>query len=143
MPATYQARLSTLSTAAIRVSSKFSNTSYLSTTFSRPICYAVISRPWIDAFPAISLAIPGWIGDIWESVLRAVPKKKTSHMKKRSRQRAGKALKDVTSLGRCSGCGHTKRAHVLCPYCVKEIRDIWKGLAEKKTAEKPADSSDT
>ena len=32
---------------------------------------------------------------------------------------AGKALKDVTALNRCSACGHVKRAHVLCPYCVK------------------------
>ncbi len=32
---------------------------------------------------------------------------------------AGKALKDVTALNRCSACGHVKKAHVLCPYCVK------------------------
>jgi ribosomal protein L32 len=32
---------------------------------------------------------------------------------------AGKALKDVTALNRCSACGHVKRAHVLCPYCVQ------------------------
>lgn len=32
---------------------------------------------------------------------------------------AGKALKDVTSLNKCSACGHVKRAHLLCPYCVK------------------------
>jgi ribosomal protein L32 len=32
---------------------------------------------------------------------------------------AGKALKDVTALNRCSACGHIKRAHVLCPYCMK------------------------
>jgi ribosomal protein L32 len=32
---------------------------------------------------------------------------------------AGKALKDVTALNRCSACGHVKRAHLLCPYCVK------------------------
>lgn len=58
-----------------------------------------------------------WLGDIWDSVLKAVPKKKTSHMKKRHRQMAGKALKDVTALNTCSSCGRTKRAHVLCPYC--------------------------
>jgi ribosomal protein L32 len=56
---------------------------------------------------------------IWESILRAVPKKKTSHMKQRSRRMAGKALKDVTALNKCSACGHVKRAHLLCPYCVK------------------------
>ncbi|RKF72463.1 putative meiotic recombination protein ski8 [Golovinomyces cichoracearum] len=71
--------------------------------------------------PAISINVPDWIGNLWESVLRAVPKKKTSHSKKRSRQRAGKALKDVTSLNKCSGCGHylmLRNAHdfVYCRY---------------------------
>jgi large subunit ribosomal protein L32 len=68
---------------------------------------------------AIQLKIPTRLGDLWESLLRAVPKKKTSYMKKRSRFMAGKALKDVTALNRCSACGHAKRAHILCPYCVK------------------------
>jgi large subunit ribosomal protein L32 len=68
---------------------------------------------------AIQLKIPTLLGDLWESLLRAVPKKKTSYMKKRSRFMAGKALKDVTALNRCSACGHVKRAHILCPYCVK------------------------
>ena len=39
-------------------------------------------------------------------------------MKKRHRQYAGKALKDVTALNKCSACGNVKRAHLLCPYCV-------------------------
>ena len=68
--------------------------------------------------PAIVISIPSIFSDIWDSVLRAVPKKKTSHMKKRHRQLAGKALKDVTALNTCSGCGRAKRAHILCPYCV-------------------------
>ncbi|EON62752.1 hypothetical protein W97_01977 [Coniosporium apollinis CBS 100218] len=79
-------------------------------------------------FPSITLPIPvaaivglsSILSDIWESILRAVPKKKTSHMKKRQRQMAsGKHLKDVTELNKCSGCGRVKRAHVLCPYCVQ------------------------
>jgi ribosomal protein L32 len=69
--------------------------------------------------PAGLLAIPGFLGDLWDGLLNAVPKKKTSHMKKRHRQMAGKALKDVTALNKCSACGRTKRAHVLCPYCVQ------------------------
>ncbi|KAE8379467.1 hypothetical protein BDV26DRAFT_259528 [Aspergillus bertholletiae] len=73
-----------------------------------------------------SLNIPGLLSDIWDSVLRAVPKKKTSHMKKRHRQMAGKALKDVKSLNTCSGCGQIKRAHVLCPHCVENIKKQWK-----------------
>jgi len=48
-------------------------------------------------------------------------------MKKRHRQMAGKGLKDVTSLNRCSACGHIKRAHLLCPYCVNEIKMMFKG----------------
>jgi ribosomal protein L32 len=64
-------------------------------------------------------SIPSLLEEIWDGILRAVPKKKTSHMKKRHRQMAGKALKDVTELNRCSGCGRMKRAHLLCPYCVQ------------------------
>lgn len=72
--------------------------------------------------PAIQLGLPSLgslLGDIWESVLKAVPKKKTSHSKKRHRQLAGKALKDVTNLCKCPACGETKRMHHLCPHCVK------------------------
>lgn len=98
---------------------------------------------------AISLNIPSLLSGIWESILRAVPKKKTSHMKKRHRFMAGKALKDVTSLNKCSACGNVKRAHLLCPYCVRgmilcpygwsnclpdspEIRDMWLGRTKEK-----------
>ncbi|KAJ5369599.1 54S ribosomal protein L32 [Penicillium cosmopolitanum] len=81
--------------------------------------------PFAFALP-ISITIPPLLADLWESVLRAVPKKKTSHMKKRHRQMAGKALKDVQSLNKCPGCGQVKRAHLLCPHCVRDIRDSWK-----------------
>ncbi|KAJ5799147.1 uncharacterized protein N7518_001215 [Penicillium psychrosexuale] len=77
---------------------------------------------------SISLNIPSLLSDLWDSVLRAVPKKKTSHMKKRHRQMAGKALKDVKSLNRCPGCGQIKRAHLLCPTCVKDIKESWRTL---------------
>ena len=63
-------------------------------------------------------SIPSLLEDIWESILKAVPKKKTSHMKKRHRQMAGKALKDVTALCKCPACGATKRMHYLCPECL-------------------------
>ncbi|RAK93605.1 WD domain protein [Aspergillus costaricaensis CBS 115574] len=76
------------------------------------------SHNWLKP-AAISLSIPGIMEGLWDSVLRAVPKKKTSHMKKRHRQMAGKALKDVKSLSTCSGCGQVKRSHVLCPHCVE------------------------
>ncbi|KAL8725389.1 MAG: hypothetical protein Q9181_006440 [Wetmoreana brouardii] len=45
-------------------------------------------------------ALPSFLSDLWESLLRAVPKKKTSHRKKRQRFLAGKALQDVTSLNK-------------------------------------------
>ncbi|ROT42360.1 ribosomal L32p family protein [Sodiomyces alkalinus F11] len=76
--------------------------------------------------PAVQLNIPAWLGDIWESILRAVPKKKTTHSKKRSRLMAGKALKDVTSLCKCPGCGQVKRQHVLCPHCMEQIKTMWR-----------------
>lgn len=72
-----------------------------------------------SVLPAALLPIPSLLGELWDGLLRAVPKKKTSHMKKRHRQMAGKALKDVTALNKCSACGRAKRAHVLCPYCVQ------------------------
>lgn len=68
--------------------------------------------------PSISISIPGFLSEIWEGILKAVPKKKTSHMKKRHRQLAGKALKDVKAVCSCPGCGRPKKAHFLCPYCV-------------------------
>ncbi|KAK4955469.1 hypothetical protein LTR28_006040 [Elasticomyces elasticus] len=56
------------------------------------------SQPKQWFLPSIFIPIPAFVSGIWDSVLRAVPKKKTSHMKKRHRQMAGKALKDVTAL---------------------------------------------
>ncbi|KAK6430682.1 hypothetical protein LTR95_013159 [Oleoguttula sp. CCFEE 5521] len=84
--------------------------------------------------PAALIPIPGILEGLWEGILRAVPKKKTSHMKKRHRFMAGKGLKDVTALNKCSACGKLKRAHVLCPYCVQSIRQ-WFGNGFKTEAE--------
>jgi large subunit ribosomal protein L32 len=70
------------------------------------------------AIPSLSLPSLPSLGDIWEGILKAVPKKKTSYRKKRQRFMAGKGLKEITSLNRCSACGRVKRAHILCPYCV-------------------------
>ncbi|KAK3710094.1 Ski complex subunit Rec14 [Vermiconidia calcicola] len=104
-------------------------------------------------FPAALTPIPSllselWEGsrleglsgaDIWDGLLNAVPKKKTSHMKKRHRQLAsGKHLRDVTALNKCSACGRAKRAHVLCPYCVQSIRR-WFGTNFKSAKELDAE----
>ena len=70
------------------------------------------------ALPSLSLPSFPSLWDIWEGVLKAVPKKKTSHMKKRHRFMAGKAIKEITALNRCPACRRVKRAHILCPFCV-------------------------
>ncbi|CAM1504015.1 Fc.00g016060.m01.CDS01 [Cosmosporella sp. VM-42] len=83
-------------------------------------------------FPSLAIAIPGLsinlptLEDIWEGILRAVPKNKVSHSKKRSRQMAGKALKDVNHLCRCPGCGEIKRTHRLCQTCLEQMKRIWR-----------------
>ena len=79
----------------------------------QPILYTPIAIPG-----AIRIGVPSILAEIWESILRAVPKKKTSHRKKRQRFLAGKGLKDATALNKCSACGNVKKAHVLCPFCV-------------------------
>lgn len=79
----------------------------------QPISYTLIAIP-----ATIRIGVPSILAEIWESILRAVPKKKTSHRKKRQRFLAGKGLKDVTALNKCSACGNVKRAHILCPFCV-------------------------
>jgi large subunit ribosomal protein L32 len=70
------------------------------------------------AIPSLSLPSFPSLAEIWDGILKAVPKKKTSYRKKRQRFMAGKGLKDVTALNRCSACGRVKRLHILCPYCV-------------------------
>lgn len=105
-------RLLSFSPAAGQWSQFLQSSSVLTQTLFRPV--------------GLSLTIPGLLSDIWDSVLRAVPKKKVSHMKRRHRQMAGKALKDVKNLNTCSGCGQVKRAHVLCPHCVAGMTLLWK-----------------
>lgn len=79
---------------------------------------SIIQRYSETLLRPFAITLPWALSDIWESVLRAVPKKKTTHNKKRHRQMAGKALQDVTALNSCSGCGRVKRAHTICVYCI-------------------------
>lgn len=81
--------------------------------------YSIFTRPLLTT--AISINLPGFLSDIWEGILNAVPKKKTSHMKKRHRQLAGKALKDVIAVVNCPACGRPKRSHLLCPHCLARL----------------------
>src|SRR5688572_16037410 len=51
--------------------------------------------------------------EILGPILWAVPKKKTSHSKKRMRS-ANKGLKDKTNIVNCPGCGQKHLIHHLC-----------------------------
>ncbi|KAH7039971.1 uncharacterized protein B0I36DRAFT_259109 [Microdochium trichocladiopsis] len=105
----------------------------LPATFSSPLQTSLsairLGSGPLPVIPALAIAIPSAIqtipsilGDIWEGILKAVPKSKTSHMKKRHRQMAGKALKDVTNLNKCPACGGIKKMHTLCPTCLSRIQ---------------------
>ena len=57
---------------------------------------------------------------LWDSaVLWAVPKKRTSHSKKRMRM-AHKYLKPIHHYRVCSECNNLKLMHVLCGHCLKQ-----------------------
>lgn len=77
--------------------------------------------------PAIGTAITNlssFISTLWESVLKAAPKKKQSYARKRDRQLANKGLKDITNVMPCPSCGRPKRAHALCEHCVARESDF-------------------
>lgn len=108
------------------------SSSRLATLYTRNFTHQFLPALPI-ALPGVSLNIPTLLGDIWESILRAVPKKKTSHSKKRHRQMAGKALQDVNHLCKCPGCGAVKRTHRLCSNCLEgmhhaTIAEVWDGI---------------
>ncbi|OAQ80240.1 meiotic recombination protein Ski8/Rec14 [Purpureocillium lilacinum] len=114
---------------ATSVVSRLSSPSVLATSRWATLYSRVVSPSFL---PSLAIAIPGvslnlpTLDDIWESVLRAVPKNKVSHSRKRHRQMAGKALKDVNNLCKCPGCGETKRTHRLCQRCLEDMKRIWR-----------------
>ena len=55
----------------------------------------------------------------WDSFLWAVPKKRTSHSKKRMRM-THKYLKPIHHYTTCPKCQNLKLLHVLCGHCLKE-----------------------
>lgn len=88
---------------------------------------------------------PG-LAEINIGMLLAAPKKKTSHQKKRQRLLADNAnrnnVKFLNNLNKCPSCGHYKRMNTLCPFCVGEIRHIWKThLANKVEVKETVDST--
>ncbi|KAI0384813.1 hypothetical protein F5Y04DRAFT_247854 [Hypomontagnella monticulosa] len=125
MAAIQQLRMASIFSSLFpRIATTNFNSSFRSTVLYTQ--YTQDSR--LPLIPALAIAIPGAIsripellGDLWEGILRAVPKKKTSHMKKRHRQMAGKALRDVTALNKCPACGGVKKMHTLCSNCMGRI----------------------
>lgn len=135
MAAAHVTTRSILSSFLPRLSpSTTSSTSRFTTLYSRQLSHPLLPSIAFAIPSAIHLNVPGLLEGIWESILRAVPKKKTSHMKQRSRRMAGKGMKDVTALNKCSACGHVKRAHLLCPYCVKGKQNQEPGYATAYTS---------
>ncbi|RKP27294.1 hypothetical protein SYNPS1DRAFT_12904 [Syncephalis pseudoplumigaleata] len=59
--------------------------------------------------------------ELWESILRAVPKKKTSHSKKRMRS-SNKGLKNRTDIVACPGCGRDRMMGHVCRHCLRDIK---------------------
>lgn len=86
---------------------------------------------------------PSILSQWLHGILLAAPKKKTTHRKKRSRMLGGwhsmKNAQPWNNLNKCPSCGHYKRAHTLCMYCVGQIRYIWKNqlIKESKKVEGP------
>lgn len=76
----------------------------------------------------------------------AVPKKKTSKSKSKSRRAANTKLTPVV-LTKCPKCGEPKRAHLVCSFCGyykgKKILDIESKLDKKlKKAEKNKEATE-
>ncbi|ODV83632.1 hypothetical protein CANARDRAFT_29857 [[Candida] arabinofermentans NRRL YB-2248] len=67
-------------------------------------------------------------------ILKAAPKKKVSHMKRRTRLYAPgkKQVKLNNNLNRCPSCGNYKRSHFLCMHCVSEIKKLWKDTEKEQ-----------
>lgn len=109
------------------------------------VANALVPQWGISGIPAIKLGVsipqgllPEWLSqeqdqqEISDSkddgILKAAPKKKVSHMKRRQRLYGpgDKHVKLQNNLNRCPACGHYKRSHTLCMNCVNQIRHFWK-----------------
>lgn len=62
-------------------------------------------------------------------ILRAVPKKKPSYSRTRTKLYApgDKKIQHLDNIVRCPACGHVKRSHFMCMNCFAEIRMFLKG----------------
>jgi len=87
------------------------------------------SRPVFSPFtwePFNQLSSLFGLRELLESILWAVPKKKTSHSKKGMRL-SNKGLKNITSIETCPACERPKRMHHLCLYCYRQLKYQFKG----------------
>ena len=68
-------------------------------------------------------------------ILRAVPKKKVTHCRKRKRQMdTSKQYKLKLNLNCCPSCGRVKKSHFICHHCALEIRNFWRKLDSTENA---------
>ncbi|KAJ2720141.1 hypothetical protein GGI07_004785 [Coemansia sp. Benny D115] len=121
-----QSTRSFLRTAALsRVSHTFGLPSTISTGPLTAAAAGLVARTRVVSALGIGL---GLLGDLLgEMVLRAVPKQRTSHSKKRKRM-AGKGLKNRQDLVPCPGCGHPKLAAHICKSCYSDIKKKLKAM---------------
>ena len=100
------------------VSRDFSNTP--STLFPPNISTDIILLPSLMPFLQECDITPG-PKTIWDGILLwAVPKRRTSHSKKRMRM-AHKYLKPKHHYQTCQQCGNLKLQHMLCSHCFREV----------------------
>ncbi len=75
----------------------------------------------------------------------AVPKKKTSKRKSKTRRAANMKVKPIM-LTKCPKCGEPKKAHVVCSFCGyykgKKVLDIESKLDKKLKKEKKQEAED-
>lgn len=107
--------------------------------------------------PAAAAAAPQWQGllqpllqplrQLWEGLLRAVPKKRRSHSRVRKRMNskwlrpagerghplaaADRRAERLQHLKRCGVCGHWKHQHHLCGHCLDRLMQLL-GEAKQK-----------
>src|SRR3989337_1473242 len=98
-----------LSSTVIRQTSRYFNHALISTN-STPLS-TYMQTLWRDSQRKTGTLFG--LVEILGPILWAVPKKKTSHSKKRMRS-ANKGLKDKTNIVNCPGCGQKHLTHHLC-----------------------------
>ncbi|XP_033116952.1 39S ribosomal protein L32, mitochondrial-like [Anneissia japonica] len=98
--------------------------------FDRWLQYVVSGYPPFGGVPALTTVsnYPSQPltteGSIFDGIFWAVPKKRRSIQRNRTRRRAiEKRVVAVTDIIPCSECGHPKRKEYLCSHCLIRIRE--------------------